>query len=213
MVLKKLFIFDLDGTLADAYRAIEKSLNFTRKRLGLSGVTYQESKRKVGRGDRVFMETFFPPEKINRALVIYRKHHKQSLKVYSRLRPYAKQALAELKRKEKIIAIASNRPSFFTNLILKTLGISKYFDMVLCADEIKSIKPNPKILNVLVGRFGVLKKEAVFIGDMDIDLETAKSAGIDVVFVKGGSSHASVAGKYKNAKTVSSLKEITALYA
>jgi phosphoglycolate phosphatase-like HAD superfamily hydrolase len=47
---------------------------------------------------------------------------------------------------------------------------------------------------------------------MDIDLETAKRAGVDVIFIKGGSSHASVAGKYKNAKTISSLKEVSKIY-
>jgi len=212
MTRKKLFIFDLDGTLADAYRAIERSLNFTRSRIGLSKVSYKEAKSKVGRGDRIFMETFFPPEKIKEALRIYRKHHKQSLKVYSKLRPYAKYILLQLKRKGKLTAIASNRPSYFTNLILRTLGIQKYFDMVLCADEIESNKPNPKILNVLIKKLAVKKSETVFVGDMDIDLETARRAAVDVVFVKGGSSHASVAGKYKNAKTISSLKAIPKLF-
>ncbi|MDD4182351.1 MAG: HAD family hydrolase [Candidatus Omnitrophica bacterium] len=212
MIKKKLFIFDLDGTLADAYRAIERSLNFTRSRIGLSKVSYKEAKQKVGRGDRIFMETFFPPDAIKKALRIYRRHHKQSLKIHSRLRPYAKQMLVQLKRRKKLTAIASNRPKFFTNLILRTLGIRKYFDMVLCADEIKSNKPNPKILNVLIKKFEVKKHEAVFVGDMDIDLETAKRAGVDVVFMKGGSSHLSAAGKYKNAKIISSLKQILKLY-
>lgn len=212
MIKKKLFIFDLDGTLADAYRAIERSLNFTRSRIGLSKVSYKEAKQKVGRGDRIFMETFFPPDTIKKALRIYRRHHKQSLKIHSRLRPYAKQMLVQLKRRKKLTAIASNRPKFFTNLILRTLGIRKYFDMVLCADEIKSNKPNPKILNVLIKKFEVKKHEAVFVGDMDIDLETAKRAGVDVVFMKGGSSHLSATGKYKNAKIISSLKQILKLY-
>jgi len=212
MIKKKLFIFDLDGTLADAYRAIERSLNFTRSRIGLSKVSYKEAKQKVGRGDRIFMETFFPPDTIKKALRIYRRHHKQSLKIHSRLRPYAKQMLVQLKRRKKLTAIASNRPKFFTNLILRTLGIRKYFDMVLCADEIKSNKPNPKILNVLIKKFEVKKHEAVFVGDMDIDLETAKRAGVDVIFMKGGSSHLSAAGKYKNAKIISSLKQILKLY-
>jgi len=212
MTRKKLFIFDLDGTLADAYRAIERSLNFTRSRVGLSKVSYKEAKQKVGRGDRIFMETFFPPEKIKEALLIYRKHHKRTLKIHSRLRPYAKQMLMRLKRKGKLTAIASNRPKLFTNLILKTLGIRRYFNMVLCADEINSNKPNPKILNVLMKKIGTTKEETVFIGDMDIDLETAKRAKVDVVFIKGGSSRPSVVSKYKNAKTISLLKELLRLY-
>lgn len=212
MIKKRLYIFDLDGTLADAYRAIEKSLNFTLDKLRLTKVTYKEAKSKVGKGDRIFMETFFPAQSLEKALKIYRAHHKVALKSYSRLRPHAKELLRRLKRKRKITAIASNRPSYFTNLILKSLGIKRYFDAVLCADEIKSNKPNPKILNILMKKFKVAKKETVFIGDMDIDLETAKRANVDSIFVKGGSSQPKVAGKYKNAKVISSLKQIVALY-
>ncbi|MCK9614806.1 MAG: HAD family hydrolase [Candidatus Omnitrophica bacterium] len=212
MIEKKFFIFDLDGTLADAYRAIEKSLNFTLNKLGFSKVSYKEAKQKVGRGDKIFMETFFPPEAIKQALGIYRRHHKGALRMFSKLRPHARWMLKQLKRKGKLTAIASNRPSYFTNLILTTLGIKKYFNMVLCADEVRSNKPNPKILNVLIKKLNVARGETVFIGDMDIDLETAKRANIDVVFIKGGSSRPAVAGKYKNAKVISSLKEILKLY-
>jgi phosphoglycolate phosphatase len=212
MIRKKLFIFDLDGTLADAYRAIEKSLNFTLKKLGLPQVSYNEAKQKVGRGDKVFMETFFAQKDIVAALKIYRGHHRHVLAKYSKLRPFAKELLLELKKQGKITAVASNRPSYFTNLILKVLGIKKYFKFVLCADEIKSAKPNPRILNTIIKRSGVGKKDTVFIGDMDIDLETAARAKVDVVFVKGGSSCVSAIKKYRDKQVISSLKQILEIY-
>ncbi len=212
MVKKRLFIFDLDGTLADAYRAIEKSLNFTLQNLGFEKVSYEEAKRKVGRGDKAFMETFFPENAIKKALRIYRAHHKKALKFYSRPKPYARELLRKLKQKNKLTAIASNRPSVYTNLILKSLEIKKYFDIVLCADEIKSNKPDPKILNIITKKLRIKKADAVFVGDMDIDLETAKRAGMDMVFIKGGSSHLHSVRKYKNKKVISSLKEILTLY-
>jgi HAD superfamily hydrolase (TIGR01549 family) len=212
MIEKKLFIFDLDGTLADAYKAIENSLNFTLENLGLKKVSYEEAKRKIGRGDKAFMETFFPASAITKALLIYRAHHKKALRLHSKLRPYAKELLQALKRKRKLTAIASNRPSVYTNLILKSLGIKKYFDIVMCADEIKSNKPNPKILNVILKKLKIKKSDAVFVGDMDIDLETAKRAKVDVVFIKGGSSYLRAVRKYKNKKVINSLKEILKLY-
>ena len=212
MTNKKLFIFDLDGTLADAYKAIEKSLNFTLQRLGLKKVSYGEAKRKVGRGDKAFMEMFFPENTIKRALQIYRDHHKKALKIHSKARPYAKELLKGLKRRHKLTAIASNRPSVYTNLILKSLGIKKYFNVVLCADEVKSNKPDPKILNVIVKKLKINKSDTVFVGDMDIDLETAKRAGIDMVFIKGGSSRLRAVKKYKNKKVIASLREILYLY-
>lgn len=205
---KKLFIFDLDGTLVDAYRAIEKSTNFTLRKLGLRPVSYMKVKRKVGKGDRIFMESFFPEKHIEKALGIYREHHKKALLRYTKLRPFAGWLLFTLKRKKKILAIASNRPYYFTNIIVKKLGIKKYFDMVLCADQIKLLKPGPRILYTIMNRFKVVKKDTIYVGDMDIDMETAKRAGIDAIFVRGGSSTLKSVKKYKNKKVVHFLNEM-----
>jgi len=205
---KKLFIFDLDGTLADAYTAIEKSLNFTLKKIGLAPVGYEKVKRTVGMGDRIFMESFFPEKDIEKALKIYRAHHRKALLRYVKLRPFARRLLYALKRRNKFLAIASNRPNYFTNIILKKLGIRKYFDIVLCADEINSLKPNSKILNTIVKKLSLQKQEALYVGDMVIDAETAERAGINFVFVTGGSSKLQEARKYKIHSVTSSLKEI-----
>ena len=209
---KKLFIFDLDGTLVDAYQAIEKSLNFTREKLGYSIVSFQKVKRNVGRGDRHFVEMFFPGGNKEEALKIYRAHHKETLLKYSQLRPYAKMLLYILKRRKKILAIASNRPKYYTDILLDKFLIKKYFNGVYCGDELDSLKPDPKILNTILERFKVKKEDAVYSGDMDIDLETAERAGIDAVFVKGGSSPLAAVKEYKNKKIVSSLKDILEMY-
>ncbi|MEM7816886.1 MAG: HAD family hydrolase [Candidatus Aenigmatarchaeota archaeon] len=209
---KKLYIFDLDGTLVDAYRAIEKSLNFTLKKLGYPTVSYSKVKRSVGKGDRPFIQTFFKNKDIDKALDIYRKNHKKTLLVYSKLTLGAKSLLFKLKQRNKIIAIASNRPHYFTNLILKKLGISKYIDGVWCADKVGLRKPHPKIINLILKEFKVKRDEAVYIGDMDIDLETAKRAKISAIFVKNGSSPLSVVRKYKNKKVVSSIIDVIKIY-
>lgn len=205
---KKLFIFDLDGTLADAYTAIEKSLNFTLKKIGLAPVTYEKVKKTVGMGDRIFMESFFPEKDIEKALKIYRAHHRKALLRYVKLKPFAKKLLYVLKRRNRFLAIASNRPDYFTNIILKKLGIKKYFDIVLCADRINSLKPDPKILNIIVRKSGFQKQEAVYVGDMVIDAETAKRAGVDFIFITGGSSKIQEISKYDIKGIVYSLNGI-----
>jgi HAD superfamily hydrolase (TIGR01549 family) len=204
---KQLYIFDLDGTLVDAYKAIEKSLNFTLKKLGYNAVPFQKVKKTVGKGDKLFMQSFFDEKDIGNALKIFRKHHRKSLMAFTKLKPYAKFLLRNLKKKDKILAIASNRPSAFTNIILKALGIRKYFDYVLCADQIESLKPKPKILNIIVKKFKARKENTVYVGDMRIDLETARRAKIDAIFVTGGSSSINEVKGYKK-RIVHSLKEI-----
>jgi HAD superfamily hydrolase (TIGR01549 family) len=208
---KKLFIFDLDGTIADAYTAIWKSLNFTRKKFKLKPISYNEVKRKVGRGDRLFMEVFFPKDMMERALIIYKKHHKKSLARYSKQKKNARKVLNILNKRSKLLAIASNRPYYFTVIILKSLDMKKYFDIVACADRVRSIKPKPGILYYVLRKLRVKKQDAVFVGDMDIDMETAERAGMDAIFITGGSSSLSAVKKYKNKKVIRSLEEILKL--
>ncbi len=208
---KNLFIFDLDGTIADAYTAIWKSLNFTRKRFGLGPVSYNEAKRKVGRGDRLFMEMFFPNDRMEKALDIYRKHHKKALIIYSKQKKNAKKILSRLHKKSCLLAIASNRPYYFTKVILKALDMEKYFNIVACADEIGSVKPDPRMLYYILHKLHVKIQDAVFIGDMDIDMETAKRAKVDAVFITGGSSSLNSVKKYKNKKVIRSLEEVLKL--
>jgi phosphoglycolate phosphatase len=209
---KHIFIFDLDGTLADAYKAIEKSLNYTRLNLGFKKIAFKKIKSAVGGGDKKFIESFFPDALRKKALRIYRTHHKKSLSIYTRLKPGAIALLRLLKKRGKILAIASNRPSKFSRIILKSTGIEKFFDFCLCADEINHLKPDPMILEVILRKFKIDKNSAVFIGDMAIDMETAKRAGIDAIFVKGGSSGVEEIRKFAKIKIIKNLKGVLNFY-
>ncbi|MCM8820219.1 MAG: HAD family hydrolase [Candidatus Omnitrophica bacterium] len=209
---KKLFIFDLDGTIVDAYKAIYKSVNFTLKKLGYKPVSFRKVKKSVGKGDRLFIKSFFPANQVSKALKIYREHHKKILPLYTKVLPYAKSFLELLKKDGKITAIASNRPRYFTNIILKKLNLKKFFDFVLCADQIGFRKPSPQILFKIMRKFKVDKDDTIFIGDMTIDLETAKRAKVFSIFIKGGSSTVAQAKPYKNKKIFSSIKQIIDFY-
>jgi HAD superfamily hydrolase (TIGR01549 family) len=211
-MVKLLYIFDLDGTLVDAYSAIHKSLNATRKKFSYPPISFKIVKETVGRGDALFIKAFFKPEEVDAALKFYRKIHAKYLKKYCRILPYGVSMLKQLKKQGKIAAIASNRPKIYTDFIVKKLGIYKYFKKILCADEIDSLKPRPKILNLIVKYFKAKKSQTVYIGDMDIDLEAARRAKIDAVFMAGGSSPVTCAAKYKNKKIAYSLKEVIGLY-
>jgi len=211
MAPKKLFIFDVDGTLVDSYTAISRSLNFARRRLGYAAVNLQRVKRSIGRGNRMFVATFFPEDKVDAALRIYRVHHRKALIRYAKLYPRTRAVLSGLRRRGKILAVASNRPADFTDMLLKGLKIKKYFHAVYCGDTIKSLKPKPKILQIILRRFKLRPSEAVYIGDMDIDMQTAQAARIDALFKKGGSSTLSEAKKYNIAGIITHLDELLSI--
>ncbi|HNX81735.1 MAG TPA: HAD family hydrolase [Candidatus Omnitrophota bacterium] len=185
---KKLVIFDLDGTLINAYPAIIESVNSTLTAFGYHRQKASVIRRAVGRGDRKLLESFVPGENSDALLAYYRKHHAKALLRGSRLCAGAQSILEYLTKKRYILAVASNRPTRFSRIILRHLQIRSYFKYVLCADVLKAGKPDPAILRLIMRRFKAHRQETVFVGDMVIDAQTARAAGVTMILVRGGSS-------------------------
>jgi phosphoglycolate phosphatase len=184
----KLVVFDLDGTLIDAYQAIAASFNHTMRRLKYSCQADKVVRRAVGFGDENLLRPFVKKSDLKKALKIYRQHHKISLVQYSRLFPKVKELLRYLRMKGYKLAVASNRPTLFSRILLRHLKLTGYFDYVLCADKLKNRKPHPEILNRIMRKLSVKPKEAVYVGDMTVDAEAGRRAKVITVMVTTGSS-------------------------
>ncbi|MFH2068520.1 MAG: HAD family hydrolase [Candidatus Omnitrophota bacterium] len=185
---KKLFIFDLDGTLINAYPAIVESMNYTLRRLNHPEAEPEKIIRAVGTGNDGLLKEFLPEEKILEARQIYREHHKGNLAGKISLLPGALALLQNLRTKGRILAVASNRPKETAVLLIKILGLESYFDRVLTGEEVPEPKPAPDILIALLDYFQISRAEAVYVGDMDIDAQTGAAAGVKTVIVATGSS-------------------------
>ena len=189
----KAVIFDLDGTLVNAYRAVAESMNFALKAGGFPAVSALTIKRSVGWGDRHLIEGFVGKKHAPKVLAAYRRHHKRSLETGVTFLPGAKKLLEELDREGYILAIATNRPARFTKIILKVLNIDGHFDHVLCADKIRRPKPAPDILRLILKKYRLSVHEAIYVGDMTIDVETGNRARVRTAAVLTGSStHAEI---------------------
>jgi len=184
----KLIIFDLDGTLVDAYVAISSSFNYVMRRLGLKSQSNRTVRRLVGWGDINLLKPYVPQRDLKYALSLYRAHHKYSLLKHSHLYPYTRLLLRRLKEKGYKLAVASNRPSKFSRILLKHLAIDIFFDYILCADQARYGKPHPEMLNKIVKRFAFKKSQTLYVGDMVIDAQAGKRAKINTVIVTSGSS-------------------------
>jgi len=184
----KLVIFDLDGTLVDAYKAVASSINHTMAQMKEDSVDDETIKRSVGLGDRHLIGTFVKAQNVDRALSIFRQHHARALKGGTTFLPGARKLLDELKEKKYALAIASNRPARFSHIILKHLNIQNVFDCVLCGDQVARPKPAADILEQILKKFSLETKEALYVGDMAIDVETGNKAGIKTIAVLTGSS-------------------------
>lgn len=184
----KLIAFDLDGTLVNAYTAITRSFNYTMKTLGYPVQDALTIRRAVGLGDKQLLAAFVDKKDLDKALGLYRKHHTADLKRYAKLLPGARGVLSFLRKKGYHLAVASNRPTRFSHIILRSLSIKKYFNYVLCADKIKRGKPSPDILRRVMRRLGVTAAQTIYVGDMAIDAQTGRNAGVKTIIVTGGSS-------------------------
>jgi phosphoglycolate phosphatase len=185
----KLVIFDLDGTLVNAYPAVSQSVNYTLQALGLAPRSDFEIKRSVGKGDRALMVHFAGEKLASKAIVIYRSHHIRDLQAKGgvKLLPGALSTLKFLKSKGYKLAIASNRPTKYTRIILRILGALELFDVVLCADRVGKSKPHPAIIRAIAKRLGMDKPEILYVGDMTIDVNCGRRAGVRMVAVATGS--------------------------
>ncbi len=183
-------MFDLDGTLINAYKAIQDTLNYTLKQLGYKNQeTYEEAKRAVGLGDKKFIEKFFKPEDIETALKIYNQYHVSIIKDKTFLMDGTKEVLSYLKNKGIFLAVTSNRPGISGFPLLKNLGIKNYFQKITFGDMVQNPKPHPQMIEDTEKFFHVEKNEIIFVGDMTIDIQTGKNANVLTVAVSTGSSY------------------------
>lgn len=204
----KAVIFDLDGTLIDAYQAIEKSLNFTLRSLGYKTVSYDRARRTVGRGDRHFIAQFVKAADLAKGLALYRKHHSGSLQRYSTLKPHTRKVLSALRQQEIKLAVASNRPTKFSHVLIQHLNLEKYFDFVVCADKKHELKPEPYLLLKVIRKLKMDKNEVLYVGDMCFDVRAANHAGVKAVAIVGGSCSRKELAALKPYKIISNLKQL-----
>ena len=184
----RLIIFDLDGTLVNAYPAIIKSFNYTMQRLNYPFQPAPAIRRAVGWGDENLLKPFLKRKDLKKAISIYRRHHKTALLKGSRLFPKVNKILTYLKNKGYKLAIASNRPTQFSWILIRHLRLEKYFDYVLCADRLRHIKPHPEILNKIMQRFSMKPEQTLYVGDMTIDALAGRRAKVKTIIVTTGSS-------------------------
>lgn len=204
----KAVIFDLDGTLIDAYQAIEKSLNFTLRSLGYKTVSYARARRAVGQGDKKFIAQFVKAADIAKGLAMYRKHHQGSLQRYSTLKPNTRKVLSALQQQGIKLAVASNRPTKFSRILIRHLDLIKYFDLIACADKKQELKPAPYLLILALKKFKIKPPEALYVGDMVYDVAAGKKAGVKTVAIIGGSSSRKELAQQKPYKIINNLSQL-----
>ena len=181
-------IFDLDGTLLDSYEGIRAALNPVLVHFGKEPVPVEEVRFMVGEGLPRLIEKAVGPDAVEEGVRLFREGYRQTVLTGSVLFAEAAEVLAELSRRGVPMSIASNKPAQFTRIILESLGIASRFRFVGGPDVGFAPKPDPAMALAALAAMGSKPEVTLFVGDMPIDIETARAAGMPVVVLPSGSS-------------------------
>lgn len=189
--MKKAVIFDLDGTLLNTLDDLADSTNYALSRFGYPTRTIDEVRQFVGNGVAKLIERAIPEGKNNpnfeKCLAIFKENYAQNM--YNKTAPYNGiiEMLSNLKSKGIKIAVVSNK----FDLAVKEL-CKKYFegfiDFAAGENEAQGIKkkPAPDTVISVLNEFNFAPEDAVYVGDSDVDIMTAKNSKMSCISVTWG---------------------------
>lgn len=185
----KLAVFDMDGTILDTLEDLKDSTNFALEKCGYPTRTYDEVRRFVGNGIRKLIERAVPEgltvEQIDRVHEVFTEHYKvhcaDKTKAYEGIKPL----LEKLRASGVKTAVVSNKADYGVQELCKEY-FDGLFDYAVGEREGIRRKPAPDAVNEALRVLGIDKSEAVYIGDSDVDFETAKNAELPCISVLWG---------------------------
>ena len=190
---KKLFIFDLDGTLVDTAPDFKNSINYMLNELNESEVSLEEIRNWVGYGARelirrTVVDKNIPhdEQRIEEMLKIFLLHYTHNIDDDSVLFNNVRNVLEFLKNNEIKLAVCTNKMERLSNILLEKLNVLHMFDYLVGGDSLSKSKPDPFPLLNICEKLNTQISDSVMIGDSVTDLNAGKGAGMPVVLVSYG---------------------------
>jgi len=174
-----LFLFDLDGTLADTGRDIAAAVNYALGALNLRTLAPERILTYVGDGVGELIRRCLGPENeglFDEVLFVFKEHYDRHLLDTTVLYPGVRESLDAFRNKRK--AVLSNKGHHFVLKVLEGLGIRDFFDAVIGGDVFPYKKPDPRVVLPLLDRWGAPPDRTVMVGDGRNDILLAKETGI-----------------------------------
>lgn len=185
----KLVVFDMDGTILDTLEDLADSTNHALEKFGYPRRSIDEVRRFVGNGIRKLIERAVPcetpVEEVDKVFNEFASYYPVHCAV--KTKPYAdiKEILLRLKNSGCHIAVLSNKADNAVK-ILSEKYFGDLFEEAVGAKENVRKKPAPDALYNIMKHFNVDKNETVYVGDSDVDIETAYNAKVDGIIVDWG---------------------------
>lgn len=185
----QLIIFDLDGTILDTLEDLMISLNVALQKNKLPERSLEEVRSFVGNGIGLLIRRAVPSDADDDTIRQVHADFTAHYKIHSadHTRPYEgiPQLMKQLHENGRRIAVVSNKADYAVQDLCQ-----HYFpgliDFAVGEREGVRRKPEPDSVNEIIRLSGISKESVVYIGDSEVDIQTAKNAGIDAIIIEWG---------------------------
>ncbi len=172
-------IFDLDGTLIDSKQDLILSVNAMLRETGRAPLPEGTIAGYIGQGAPVLVRRALSEaateEEAKPALEFFLRYYEEHRMNHTRAYPGVAEALAALRAYP--MAVLTNKPMRISRRILEDLGLAGFFRAIYGGNSFETKKPDPLGAHTILREFGVEPRDAVVIGDSEIDVQTARNAG------------------------------------
>ena len=187
--MKKVVIFDLDGTLLDTLKDLAEAVNYALNHFSYPNRSLEQVRKDIGNGVNKLIERSIPNGLANKdydeCLKIFKEYYRNNYDVYTKSYKKIPELVSTIKAHGYIVTVATNKiidvakilldhhyPNLFDYIQGDAIGVQK--------------KPNPNMIENIIDHYHVSKDEVLYIGDTNVDEETALNAGVDYLLVTYG---------------------------
>jgi len=184
-------LFDLDGTLVESASEIATAANRMLEEAGLAPLAPGSAEKMIGRGVRVLVERALAQAggsaiMVDHATERFEAHYARTVGTDAKLFPGALEGVRRLASHGIAMAVVTNKPRVFTELLLGRLEVAGYFKAIVAGDDGIRRKPAGDMFRAACERLGTEPARSLVLGDSDNDVAAARAAGCPVWCVPYG---------------------------
>ncbi len=186
-----LVIFDLDGTLIDSAADLAHALNGVLADFGAAPLTVPVVRTMIGDGTSKLVERALAARALasadlaaahRRFMQRYAAEPLRATTVY----PGVRAGLEQLRERSLPLAVCTNKSVQLAQTILERLELADFFARIIGGDSLPYCKPDPRVLQALLASFAVTARDALMVGDSEVDAATAQAANVPMVLMRYG---------------------------
>ncbi len=205
-------MFDMDGTILDTIQDLTDALNYSLSKYDYPSVSVEQTKRYFGSGIQVALQRALGKNcpYYDEILKTFNSYYPNHCNIHTKPFPKIEELITYLNSKGIITAVISNKNDDAVQILSQTHFKDQF---QLCAGVLpdRKKKPSPDLLNYTLDTFQIDKKDAIYIGDSEIDIQTSKNANVRCIAVDWGFRNHEELKRLNPDFLVSSTDELTTL--